>query len=73
MEDYKRGTDPELKSLTNQTSRCERVTNKATSQEPTRALDNKYWSSSEVRGLSGLGIWADFLEEVGLKMSLMDG
>lgn len=34
------------------------------------ALSNKYWSCSEVRSHGGLGIWPDFLEEVGFKMGL---
>lgn len=40
------------------------------SWEPMRALDNKYWRSSEIRSHGGLGIWADFLEEVGFRMGL---
>lgn len=34
---YQRRTDPKLKSLTDQTSRCERVTHKAAPSEPPRA------------------------------------
>ena len=71
MGKYKRGRDPELQSLTDQPSRCETVSNKTTPVEPTRARDNKYSRSSEVRGHSGLGVWADFLEKVGFKMSLV--
>ena len=70
---YKRGRDPELHSLTDQTRRCEMVTNKTAPLEPTRALDNKCSRSSEVRGHRGLGAWADFLEKVGFNMSLVVG
>lgn len=35
-----------------------------------RVLDDKYCRSFEVNGHDKLGIWADFLEEVGFKMDL---
>lgn len=73
MGKYKRGRDPELQSLTDQTRRCEMVTNKTAPLEPTRAPDNKCSRSSEARGPGGLGVWADFLEKVGFKMSLVVG
>lgn len=70
MGKYKTGRDPELQSYrSNQQMRNSIKQNN--SSGTTRALDNKYSRSSEVRGHSGLGVWADFLEKVGFKMSLV--